>query len=351
MMHHLAIVGYGGMGGWHAENIKAKVPSIQVKGAYDIREEVWPKIQEDGLHLYKSWQEILADPEIDIVTVATPNNFHKSLVIQALEAGKNVVCEKPVAMNAAEVEEMMAVAKRTGKLFSVHQNRRWDKDYRMVCQSIGDGPLGKPYFIESRVQGSRGVLHAWRGCKLNGGGMLLDWGVHLIDQLCMMLDGPVVGVEAHLVSVFTPEVDDSLKLMLRFAGDVSALIEVSTNCFITLPRWHVSGEKGTLIIEDFSCKGKIVQLKPDAEVEWSDIIVYTEAGPTRTMAPRPTDSTIQLELPQVEVDWTEYYGNIVDVLDNGAELLVKPEEALRVMKIIDLLFESARVGHGLSCHL
>ena len=69
------------------------------------------------------------------------------------------------------------------------------------------------------------------------------------------------------------------------------------------------------------------------------------------MAPRPDDTTKQLPLPEVETSWTDYYHNIVDVLDNGAELIVKPEQALRVMKLLDLIFESAKTGKILECRI
>lgn len=171
MALNAAIIGYGGMGGWHHENISAKVPGIQVKAAWDIREEAREKAVSNGLRAYASLEELLADGEIDLVTVATPNNFHRELSIACLQAGKAVVCEKPVTMNAAELTEIMAVAKETGKLFSIHQNRRWDKDFRIVQQVLSDKTIGEPYFIESRVQGSRRAMHGWRGYKVNGAGL------------------------------------------------------------------------------------------------------------------------------------------------------------------------------------
>ncbi len=192
MEHKLAIIGFGGMGGWHFQNIRDKVKVITVKGVWDIRKKALDKAKEQGLYAYSGLGELLNDSEVDIVTVATPNDFHKQLVISCLEAGKNVVCEKPVALNANELTEMMDAAKRSGKLFSIRQNRRWNKDYRIIKKIVDSGTLGKPYFIESRVQGSRGAMHGWRGHKINGGGMLLDWGVHLIDQLMNMIDSPVV---------------------------------------------------------------------------------------------------------------------------------------------------------------
>ena len=254
-------------------------------------------------------------------------------------------------MNAAELEEIMAVARETGKLFSIHQNRRWDKDYRIVKEILDSGVIGKPYFIESRVQGSRGSMFGWRNHKVNGGGMLLDWGVHLIDQMMNMIDSPVVSVCAHLQKVFGSDVDDNIKVFLRFENGVSATCEMVTNCFYELPRWRVSCLDGTAVVADWSCKGKMVQLNTDAEMAWDDEIVYTEAGPTRTMAPRPKTSLKELPLPEVQTDWTDYYKNILAVLDGEAELIVKPEQALRVMKVIDLLFKSEEEGTGFACRI
>ena len=194
MKYNLAIIGYGGMGGWHHASLKSKVPEINVVGAYDIRPEIKEKIEANGLYAYGSAEELLADPKIDIVTIAVPNNFHKDYAIAALRAGKNVVCEKPVTMNSAELCEIIAVSKETGKLFTVHQNRRWDRDYRIIKKVLESGMIGKPYFIESRVQGSRGAMFGWRGYKENGGGMLLDWGVHLLDQLLFLVPSKVVSV-------------------------------------------------------------------------------------------------------------------------------------------------------------
>ena len=350
--HKLAVIGYGGMGSWHCQNVSEKIPQICVYGAWDIRPEALDKAREKGLYTYSSLDELLEDREVELVTIAVPNNFHKELAIACLRAGKNVVCEKPVAMNAGELEETVPVAQETGELCSVHQNRRWDKDYRIVRKIIEDGKLGTPYFIESRVQGSRGAMYGWRGYKVNGGGMVLDWGVHLLDQMMDMIHSPVVSVDAHLQTVFSEEVDDNIKLFLRFENGVSALLEMSTNCFVNLPRWHVSCTGGTAVVEDWSCKGKTVQLREDAgQMAWDDDIVYTEAGPTRTMAPRPAYTTKEEALPEVETDWADYYKNIVDVIDNGAELIVKPEQCLRVMKVIDLIFESEKLGHGLACHI
>lgn len=165
------------------------------------------------------------------------------------------------------------------------------------------------------------------------------------------MDAPVVSVGAHLFSVFTPEVEDNIKLFLRFANNVSATLEMSTNCFVNLPRWHVSCTGGTLMVENWACDGKIVALGEDGDLAWDNDIIYTEAGPTRTMAPRPAHTTKELSLPEPHCDWADYYKNIVDVLENGAELLVRPEQAIRVMKVMDLIFAAHESSQFLTCNI
>lgn len=351
MKHYSAIIGYGGMGDWHYRNITDRIPEIEVKGIYDIREEAKEKAQDNGLHVYETLDQLLLDEEIDLVTIAVPNNFHKDLAIACLQHGKNVICEKPVTMNASELEEIIVVAKETGKLFSIHQNRRWDKDYKIIKKILDDGTIGDPYFIESRVIGSGRSLHGWRGHEVNGGGMVYDWGIHLFDQLLDLVKSPVVSVSAHLFSIYSKEVDDNFKVMMRFENGVSALVEIATNCFINLPRWHVSGKDGTAVVDNWECEGKIVKLASNEALKWENDIVYTAAGPTRTMAPRPHDTTVQLPLPEVETSWTDYYNNIVDVLDHSAELIVKPEQALRVKKLVDFIFVSAKVNKTMECNI
>ncbi len=351
MEHKMAIIGYGGMGSWHAENVSSRIDNISVKGIFDIQKNAQEKAQSQGLYIYKSLEELLADTEIDLVTIATPNDSHKAYAISLLEAGKNVICEKPVTMNVAELEEIIAAAQKSGKVFSVHQNRRWDKDFVIIKTILNQGGLNNPYFIESRVQGSRGAMHGWRGHKINGGGMVLDWGVHLLDQFLNLIDSPVVSVLAHLFNLYSDEVEDNIKILLRFENGVSALCEMSTNCLINNPRWHVSCIDGTAVIEDWSCTGKIVKLKSDSQMNWSEDIVYTEAGPTRTMAPRPEYTTEVLTLPEVTTDWSDYYKNIVNVIDGLEELIVKPEQSLRVMKVIEKVFESEKSGMGVKCHI
>jgi predicted dehydrogenase len=347
----MAIIGYGGMAGYHHENISRHLPELEITGIYDIREDAVQKAREKGLKTYGSPEEIYADRAVELILVATPNDKHKPYAIACLEAGKNVISEKPVTLNAGELEEIIAAAGAAGRFFTVHQNRRWDRDFLIAKKIFTDGILHEPYVIESRVQGSRQSLFGWRGWKQNGGGMVLDWGVHLIDQMMNFFPGKVVEVSAHLHKIFAPEVDDNFTADFRFENGLHYVVNVAMNSFIIQPRWHISAADGTALIENWDCKGKIVKLADAADLEWAEDIVYTAAGPTRSMASRPRETTKELGLPEVRADWLDYYRNIIAVLDGKAAPIVKTNEALRVMKLIDLVFLSQEKGCGIACSI
>lgn len=132
---NFAVIGYGGMGSYHAHNlIPAESTRVQAVGTYDISGERQQISQGKGLRIYESLEEVLKDGNIEAVLIATPNDSHKEIAIKALRAGKHVVCEKPVAMNTRELDEILAVAEATGNVFMVHQNRRWDPDFLIIRQ-------------------------------------------------------------------------------------------------------------------------------------------------------------------------------------------------------------------------
>ena len=348
----MAIIGMGGMAGWHYRNVTEKVPEIQIVGAYDIREEAKKTIDELGIKNYASPEELYADKDVDLVLIATPNDVHKSYSIACLESGKNVLCEKPVTMNTQELEEIIEVANRTGKLFTVHQNRRWDSDYLTIKKIIDEGILNDVYRIETKVQGSRQYVHGWRGYKINGGGMVLDWGIHLVDQLMDLYpNNKVTSVHAHFHQIVMAEVEDDFTANLKFDNDVSAIVNVSMSSFIPQPRWQIFAKDGTAKIINWDVEGELIRLKQDDELVWDDVIVYTSAGPTRSMAPRPNSTVENLPLPIVKGDWLDLHRNIVDVLNGKGDIIVTHEQALRRMKVVDAIFESAQSGEAVVCNI
>ncbi|MBR3638989.1 MAG: Gfo/Idh/MocA family oxidoreductase, partial [Clostridia bacterium] len=186
MKKKAAVIGYGGMGGWHVDHI-LKSDVVTLAGIYDIKEEKRALAESRGIRAYSSREELLADPEIELVTVATPNDVHEEIVVASLEAGKNTISEKPVTLSLESLERMIAASKKADRIFTVHQNRRFDVDYLAMKKIHDSGEIGEIIDLESRIHGSRGIPSDWRSQKEYGGGMLYDWGIHLIDQALMVL--------------------------------------------------------------------------------------------------------------------------------------------------------------------
>ena len=272
--------------------------------------------------------------------ICVDNSWHVDEAIAALRSGKHVLCEKPVMMNGDELAEVMAAAKETGKIFYPRQNRRWDKDYRIVKKIYDEKLVGEVFNIECRVQGSRGIPGDWRAHAQYGGGMMLDWGVHLLDRLLAMVPEKVKYVFCDLTHVTNDEVDDGFKMHLTFESGLTAVMEVGTCHFASLPLWLVAGRDGTAVIDNWECEGRLVRLSSWEDKDAKPILAG--AGLTKTMAPRGDGSTQTLPLPEVDFDNNELYMNLVDAIDGKAPQIVTNEQALRVLRLMEAAMESSQ---------
>lgn len=362
----VAIVGCGGMGGGHAIaissgtgnaiwNTNANTASafkgsmnsdisktLTLAGIYDIDPARQQWASERGMNTFESFEAVLADEKVDIVLIATPNHLHRQLAIASMRAGKHVLCEKPVTPTSAELEDILKVSKKTGKVFYPRQNRRWDEDFLIIKKIYDEKLVGQTFNVESRVLGSRGIPGDWRGIKEYGGGMMLDWGVHLLDRLLIMIPEKVKKVFCSLTHVTNDEVDDGFKMHMTFESGVTAVIEVGTCHFLPLPLWFIAGTHGSAQIEDWSCKGSMARLKSWEDKDAAPILAG--AGLTKTMAPRMENSVENLPLPSVEFDNNALYTNLVDTLNGTAEQIVTGEQALRCLKLMEAAFESSGKG-------
>jgi predicted dehydrogenase len=338
----VAIVGFGGMGGWH-KNKLLKSDVAELCGIWDIKEDRRQAARDENIHVYSSFEDVLADEKVDIVTIAVPNELHMPLSIAALEAGKNVISEKPVCLSSDELAKIIAASERTGKLFTTHQNRRWDADFLMMKQVYESGDLGEVFAMESRVQGSHGIPGDWRGKKEHGGGMMLDWGVHLIDQILQITkERKIERIYCVFDHITNYEVDDGFKLDIYFEEGLVARVEVGTSHFISLPRHYMNGSNGTAIIRGWGKDCEVVCCK-----NWEDkdvIPVVTAAGLTKTMAPRNKDTITEYVIPSPKSDVHDFYRNYCLAVDGKAEQIVTHKELMRVMKVMEAAFESDAAG-------
>ncbi len=337
----VAVVGYGGMGGWHVEHLQ-KSDVAELAGIYDIKEERQQLARSRGIYAYPSYEALLADESVELITVAIPNDVHEEVVVAALNAKKNVICEKPVALSLESLDRMIDAAKKNGVRFSTHQNRRWDVDYLAMKQIHDSGELGKVINIESRIHGSRGIPSDWRGEKEHGGGMIYDWGIHLIDQILMIFGWDVKSVNCVCDNITNKEVDDGFRLDIVFKSGERALVEVGTYNFIAMPRFYMRAEKGSALITDWREEAKVVKCKYWHE---NDVLpVKTAAGLTKTMAPRDDVTTETYSVARPASDVHDYYRHFIKAIREGGAQDVTYEQMRTDLKIILAAFRSAELG-------
>ena len=337
------IIGFGYMGHFHWKKSQ-EIGGVEVKAVYDTDGSKRAEAQAAGLTAYAALQDFLSDGDVQLVYICTPNQFHAPLSAACLEAGKHVMCEKPVTLNSQELEQVIAAAEKNGRIFTCHQNRRWDEDFLLVKRVIEDGTIGSVTSLNNRVYGQRGVCFGWRADPQAGGGMLYDWGIHLIDQ-CLRLfpHEKVTRVYAQLQSILTPAVDDSFELQMTFESGVCAKVQVGTFCLQSAPRWFVYGDRGTLRVEDFSgAAGGLACIKE--HVEGFDSVFGKDLGPSRTMAPLKPEYLETLSLPAVSTDRCAYHRNLVNAVLGKEPPCVSFDDMRRDMKIVDLAFESSRTN-------
>lgn len=341
----LGIIGFGGMGKWHAQN--APRAGVEIIAVCDIDEQKQKDAIDMGYKLYKSVDELLNDNEINTVVLTVPNYLHKEICIKSAKAGKNVITEKPAAMSVEELDEMEKACKESGVFFTSHQNRRWDKDMLIVKKAYDENMLGNIFTIESKLHSGNGYMHEWHLYKKYGGGMIYDWGVHLIDQiLFMMPDAKILSLYADVRNVLHEEVDDYFKIIMKMSNGITVHIELSTYILDYQPRWLVGGDKGTLVVKKFNCEGHILRTGKLLE-KLPPQITETEAGPTRQFAPVPPGGIEEFPLPDVKTDWVDFYKNVENVLNGKEESVIKISEVRRVLNVMEAVRKSAETGEAI----
>jgi predicted dehydrogenase len=340
----LGIIGFGGMGKWHAKN--APRAGVEIIAVCDITEERRKEAEAENHKLYKSAEVLLADPNINTVILTVPNHLHKEMCLKAAAAGKNVITEKPAALTVMELDEMEVACKKAGVFFTAHQNRRWDKDMLIVKKAYDEGILGKIFTIESKLHSGNGYMHEWHIYKKYGGGMIYDWGVHLIDQILFMLSGATIkSLYADVKNVLHEEVDDYFKIIMKMSNDITVHIELSTYILEYQPRWLAAGDKGTMIVKSFGCDGNIYRTGQMLE-KLPPQITETVAGPTRQFAPIPPGGIVTEPLPEVSSDWVDFYKNVTAVLEGKGEPMIKIPEVRRVLTVMEAVRKSAKTGEA-----
>lgn len=299
---------------------------------------------EHGCKVVATVDELLADDAVQLVVLATPHATHRALAVQAMDAGRHVVTDKVMCLSVAEADDMMAARDRNKVMLSVFHNRRWDWDYQTVRSVIAQGLLGTPYLFEQHVTGYR-PPRGWRAEAEQSGGILYDWGAHLVDQTLQLVPSSVVDVWCAIkYGAWGVDIGNYAKLVLRFADGTVAEINTGNLVRKSKPRWYVLGDKGTLVKEGLDPQ--------EPAMLAGDIDAAREEPAHRARVHTDLDGlSSEIIVDSLHSSWRAYYQNISDVLNRGADLAVTPESVRRDIAVFDAAMRSARSGRSVTVEI
>ncbi|HEY7090109.1 MAG TPA: Gfo/Idh/MocA family oxidoreductase [Tepidisphaeraceae bacterium] len=252
-MTNVGIIGFGRIGAEHAGWL-SKAEGIRAFAAFDPTEQRRALAESRGLHPLTDPDRILSDSSIHAVLISTPTAMHFEHAKAAVAAGKHVMVEKPMALDAAQARQLIEAAASRQLVLSVFHNRRWDIDYLTVKSAMEAGTFGRIINVESRISqwascvgpAAKEWRPNWRNEAAHGGGGLYDWGSHLIDQIWqLMLPAKPTRVFAQLRgNVWSKDCDDFARVIIDFDNGAVGMVEINTTTTAPLPRWHIDGTLG-----------------------------------------------------------------------------------------------------------
>jgi scyllo-inositol 2-dehydrogenase (NADP+) len=330
------VVGYGFAGRCFHSYLVGLTPGLALHGVASrspaTRERI---VAERRCRAYDHVEAVLADPEVDLVVLATPNSTHAELAVRALAAGKHVVTDKVMCLSLRECDRMLAAARRSGRLLSVFQNRRWDGDYLTLRRLMADGRLGDVRSLEVAWQGF-GAWGGWRGQAAMGGGKLYDLGAHLIDQVLLLFPEAVTSVYARLHhDLPVTDTESQALAVIGFASGRTAVVDTSSLAAIAKPRFYACGTGGTFIKYGVDPQDKAM-IAGDIDSARED----------EALCGRLHDGKTETRIPTLPGRWRCYYENIAAVLAGTAAPAVRLGEVRRAIAVLDAAFRSARSGQA-----
>ncbi len=279
--------------------------------------------------------EDLATAGAEAVTISTPAATHVELTQRALRLGLAVVCDKPFALDAASARETAQLAGELERPLTVYQNRRWDSDFRTVGKALADGLLGEPTRFESRFE----RYAPDPGPPAAGGGSLLDFGSHLVDQ-ALVLFGPATSVYAEMhTSDYASGLDDDVFVALTHASSVRSHLWGSWRQSASGPRYRVTGTDATYVVA------------PDMDSQEPRLIAGQSPATDRDWGVEPEDRWGRVfgdgtsePLPSERGAWDTFYPAFAAAVRGEAPVPVDPWDAVTTAATLDAARRSAETG-------
>jgi len=325
-------VGYGGafnMGRQHFnEMAKAGMTPVAVceidPARRKVAEEEFP-----GIQTFATLGEMLKKSDVNLVAIITPHNTHAKLALQCLKAGRHVVLEKPMAITTAECDAMIAEAKKRKLMVSAYHNRHWDGCILEAVERIGNGQLGNLVRVDCRMghYGSPGDW--WRCSKSISGGVMYDWGVHLLEYALQIIQSDIVEVSGfahngHWAPGSKWKKDSN-------EDEANAVVRFKNGCMLNLRVSQIEGNGKRGLVEFTGTKGQYV-------LEGGTFELFTH--------PKNGETIVTKGKNKASEGW-KFYQNVADHLVKGATLVITGEWARRPIQILDLANRSAKLGKSL----
>jgi scyllo-inositol 2-dehydrogenase (NADP+) len=307
---------------------------------------VWERSKELAREIYpdirtrRSLADLLNDADVDLVIVNTPNYTHFDFAKQALSAGKHVVVEKPFTVTTAEAEELAALAKRTGRMLSVYQNRRYDSDYRTVKRVLSEGILGDIVEAEIHYDRFNPVLSpkTHKETPGPGTGVVYDLGSHLLDQALQLFGMPDAVFADLRITRPASQVEDYMEIILYYPA---LRVRVKSGYFVreALPSYAIHGMKGSFIKARTDTQERELQAgKIPGGDDWG-IEPEQERGLLHTEI---DGKVIRETIPSLRGNYGDYYRELAEAIRHPGEkpVPVPPGEAIRTMRVIEAAYQS-----------
>jgi len=295
-----------------------------------------------NVNVVRSVEELLNDPEIELVIVNTPDHTHAEYAHKALMANKHVIVEKPFTLHASEGEDLLNLATRKNKLLTVFQNRRWDGDFMTIQKIVKNDLLGRLVEYEASFNRFRNYIqpNTWKEDVTSGTGTLYNLGSHLIDQ-ALVLFGMPESVFADIRILRTDgQVDDFFDVHLYYE-DLRVALKASYLVKEPGARYSLNGTHGSFLKcgldpQEDCLKAGHLPTEPNWGGEPENLwgILNTEKGGLHYKG----------KVETIPGNYHAFYDNVYEALVNGAELAVKPSEAINVIKIIEAAQKSSESG-------
>ena len=283
--------------------------------------------QKYGIKAYDSYEDMLADENIDVVCICTPSGFHAQNAIAALNAGKHVVLEKPMAITYSDTEKLNEICKKTDKKLTVISQMRFAKDVNKLKDLVAEGAFGTLAFCNLYMKYWRSEEYfsssAWKGTlAFDGGGALMNQGIHGVDLLLYIAgNAKVLGAKKQTV-YHKVEVEDSVAALLQFDNGAIGTLEASTCTYPGFERrLEILGSSGCAVL----CEDKLEKLVLDGKT-------VIENGVAEVAATSSNPAAVQYENHALQI------GNLIKAIKGEEELLIDGIEGQRAVKLIEDIY-------------